>query len=201
MGRRRTGDARSRTGAPSGRRHAYVTDTDPLRGPDRGLMLRLPWPAEPNLRNSNDHPRRQSPGPHAPRARLAQSRVLRAGSAVRGDGARFRHLPRVPALCESVQFVSDAVRSRRRQQDDGGRRRGQGRLLESGRPVLSVRRLLHDEVPVRAAASLERRFSAPDAAGEGRSFPAEGRASSATGCSPARIGSAGLRPSRSSYRR
>ena len=58
----------------------------------------------------------------------------------------------------------DAVRPRRREQDDGGRRRRQAGLLEGRRPVLPVRPLLHDEVPVRSAASVERRLPAPDAA-------------------------------------
>ena len=71
---------------------------------------------------------------------------------------------RCVSLCERV---SDAVRPRRRKRDDGGRRRREGRLREGRRPVLSVRRLLHDQVSVRSAASVERRLSASDAAREG----------------------------------
>src|SRR2546425_228785 len=55
--------------------------------------------------------------------------------------------------------------------DDGGRRRCKAGLLEGRRPVLPVRHVLHDEVPVRAAASLERRLPAPDAAREGDQVP------------------------------
>ena len=48
-----------------------------------------------------------------------------------------------------------------------GRRRREAGFREGRRPVLPVRHLLHDEVPVRAAASVERRLPAPDAAREG----------------------------------
>ncbi len=47
------------------------------------------------------------------------------------------------------------------------RRRRQEGLLEGRRPLLPVRHVLHDQVPVRAAASLERGFPAPDAARQG----------------------------------
>ena len=85
--------------------------------------------------------------------------------------ARLRHLPRLPPLRQPVPRVSDAVRSRRRIVDDGSRRRREGRLREGRRPVLPVRPVLPDQVSVRAAASVERRFSAPDAAREGRCAP------------------------------
>ena len=65
---------------------------------------------------------------------------------------------------------------------DGDRRRRQGRLPESRRPVLPLRHLLHDEVPVRSAAPVERRFSAPDAAGEGAEVSQRRRLAGATGC-------------------
>jgi hypothetical protein len=46
-------------------------------------------------------------------------------------------------------------------------RRAQGGLLEGRRPVLPVRRLLHDQVPVRAAAPVEPGFPAHHAARQG----------------------------------
>ena len=89
-------------------------------------------------------------------------------------GARVRHLPRLPPLRQPVPGVPDALRPRRQQQDDGGGRRREGGLREGRRPVLSLRPLLHDEVPVRAAASVERGLPAPHAARQGGRVP-EGR--------------------------
>ena len=99
------------------------------------------------------------------------------------EEALLKEMERVFDICHGCRrcvslchVVPDAVRPRRREQDDGGRRRRQGRLLEGRRPVLPVRRLLHDEVPVRAAAPVEPRLPAPDAAREGGEVPAGRRA-------------------------
>ena len=72
---------------------------------------------------------------------------------------------RCVSLCT---VVPDAVRPGRRDRttarcdgvDEGG-------LREGRRPVLPVRPVLHDEVPVRSAASVERRLPAPHAARQG----------------------------------
>ena len=87
--------------------------------------------------------------------------------AVQGAGADLRHLPRLPPLLQPVQRVPDAVRCGRRVADRRSRRRRQEGLLGRRRPLLPVRHVLHDEVSVRAAASLERRLPAPDAARQG----------------------------------
>ncbi len=97
--------------------------------------------------------------------------VLRPRRTRQGTRARLRHLPRLPALRQPLRRVPDALRPDRREQDRRGGRRGQGRLRQGGRPVLPVRRLLHDQVPVRAAAPVERRLPAPDAARQGGEVP------------------------------
>ena len=89
------------------------------------------------------------------------------GAALQGTRARLRHLPRLPPVREPVHRVPDPVRPGGRLQHAGGGRRRQEGLLEGRRPVLPVRHLLHDQVPLRAAASLERGLPAPDAARQG----------------------------------
>ena len=71
---------------------------------------------------------------------------------------------RCVSLCSAFPTLFDLIDETKTRR--GGRRR-QVRFRQGGRPVLPVRRLLHDEVPVRAAASVERRFPAPDAARQG----------------------------------
>ena len=143
-------------------------------------------------------PRRQPRSADPPSDRLAQSRLLRRGLELRSRArARLRHLPRLPALRQPVQRVPDAVRSRRREQHRRDRRRRQVGLRQGRRPVLSVRPLLHDQVPVRAAASVERRLPAPDAARQGAASFSAARRRCATGCSPAPTGSASWRRFRS----
>ena len=56
-----------------------------------------------------------------------------------------------------------------------GRRRRQEGLLGRRRSLLPLRHVLHDEVSVRAAASLERRLPAPDAAREGVQASQDGK--------------------------
>ena len=138
-----------------------------LRGGDECLCARV------NL--THDHPRRQPRSPHAPSARLAQPGVLRRGGDPQGDGAHLRHLPRLSALRQPVPVVPDAFRPRRREQNRRDRRRRPQGLLEGRRPVLPVRPLLHDQVPVRSPASVERRLSALDAARQGLQVPDAGR--------------------------
>ena len=70
---------------------------------------------------------------------------------------------------------------------------------EGRRPVLPVRHVLHDEVSVRSAASVERRLPARHAAREGDEVQ-EGRSHSATACSPPPIATASSPRSRSSRR-
>ncbi len=89
-----------------------------------------------------------------------------------GARARLRHLPRLPAVREPVHRVSDAVRPGGRLVHAGGGRRREERLREGRGPVLPVRHVLHDEVPVRSAAPLERRLPAPHAARQGGEVPA-----------------------------
>jgi len=81
---------------------------------------------------------------------------------------RIRHLPWVPArcvsLCNAFPTLFDLI-------DEGktgeNRRCRQGRLRQGRGPVLFVRRLLHDQVPVRSAAPVERGLPALDAACQG----------------------------------
>ena len=84
-------------------------------------------------------------------------------------------------LCHSFPTLFDAIDASR---DDGARYGRQARLLAGGRELLPVRHVLHGEVPVRAAAPLERRFSAPDAARQGGRRSAASRRAFATACSP-----------------
>ena len=71
---------------------------------------------------------------------------------------------RCVSLCQSFPTLFDLVDESKTMEVDGV---AKADYVEGRRPVLSVRRLLHDEVPVRAAAPVERRFPAPDAAREG----------------------------------
>ena len=89
----------------------------------------------------------------------ASSTSATAAAAASACAARF------PTLFD---LVDDEQRRR-------GRRRRQGGLLEGRRPVLPVRHVLHDQVSVRAAASVERRFPAPDAARQGGQVQATAR--------------------------
>ena len=113
------------------------------------------------------HARRQSRSTHPPPDRLEEPRLLRRSVGLEGDGAGVRHLPRLPPLREPVPELPEAVRPGRRHRRRRGARRQEGRLLEGGRPVLPVRPVLHDQVPVHAAARVEPGLPAPDAARQG----------------------------------
>jgi hypothetical protein len=129
---------------------------------------------------SNPPPRRQPRGADPPPGRLEVPGVLRRGKAVQGTGARVRHLSRLPALLQPVQLLPDPVRRGRRvrhRELDGVAARG---LLGGRRPLLPVRHVLHDQVSLRAAARVERRLPAPDAARQGRALPEGQGASRAT---------------------
>ena len=104
---------------------------------------------------------------------------------------------RCVSLCNAFPTLFDLDR---RGQDRRGRRRREGGLRQGRRPVLPVRPLLHDQVSVRSAASVERRFPAPDAAREGAEVPARRDEVCATACSPAPTGWASSPRSRSSSR-
>ena len=76
---------------------------------------------------------------------------------------------RCVSLCQSFPTLFDLVDNSKTMEVDGV---AKADYAQGRRPVLPVRPLLHDEVPVRAAASVERRFSAPHAAREGGQVPA-----------------------------
>ena len=86
---------------------------------------------------------------------------------LRRDGAGVRHLPWLPPLRQPVPVVPEPVRPGRRHRRRRGARRRQEGLRQGRRPVLPVRPLLHDQVPVRAAAPVAGRLPAPDAARQG----------------------------------
>ena len=71
---------------------------------------------------------------------------------------------RCVSLCQSFPTLFDLVDATA---DGEVHARRQGGLLERGRPVLPVRPLLHDQVPLCAAASVEPGLPAPDAARQG----------------------------------
>jgi glycerol-3-phosphate dehydrogenase subunit C len=70
---------------------------------------------------------------------------------------------RCVSLCQSFPTLFDLVDESRTARSTAW----PSRLLEGGRPVLPVRPLLHDQVPLRAAAPVERGLPAHDAAGQG----------------------------------
>ena len=141
------------------------------------------------------HARRQPRGAHPPSDRLAEPRLLRRGRRCDKEMERVFDIchgcRRCVSLCNAFPTLFDLVDESRRRR---GRRRRQEGLLEGRRPVLPVRPVLHDEVPVRAAAPVERRLPAPDAARQGdqvqqrrgrRRREAAGRRPTRTASSPA----------------
>ncbi|MCK7491206.1 MAG: hypothetical protein MZW92_05335 [Comamonadaceae bacterium] len=111
-----------------------------------------------------------------------QSRFLRRSQAARpGTGARLRHLPRLPALRQPVQR-----RSRRCSISSTKARRGEvdGVPKEKYWDVVDQCYLCDmcymTQVPLRAAAPVEPRLPAPDAAGQGGEVPEGQGAASAT---------------------
>src|ERR1700704_5113520 len=98
---------------------------------------------------------------------MAPPGFLRRRKAVRRARAHIRYLSWLPALRQPVHGVSDALRSRKRKRDARSRRRREVAVLEGRGPVLPLRHVLHDEMSVRATASLERGFSACHAASQG----------------------------------
>ena len=123
-------------------------------------------------------------GSYAASSRLAGRVVLRRGGAHQGARARLRHLPRLPALLQPVQCLPHAVRCRRCIPHGRARWRRQEGLLGGRGSLLPVRHVLHDEVPVRSAASLERRLPASDAARESGARQERRHLSCAIACSP-----------------
>jgi hypothetical protein len=99
---------------------------------------------------------------------LEESGFLRRRQAVRqGAGAGLRHLSRMPALRQPVPELSRPC-STWSTSPTPWRSTGSPRgLLEGRRPVLPLRPVLHDQMPLRAAARVERRLPAPDASGQG----------------------------------
>ena len=78
---------------------------------------------------------------------------------------------RCVSLCGAFPTLFDLVDNSATMEIDGVAKED---YAEGRRPVLPVRHLLHDEVSVRSAASVERRLPARDAARKGRQVP-EGR--------------------------
>ena len=87
---------------------------------------------------------------------------------------------RCVSLCSAFPTLFDLVDESKTCELDGV---AEGRLREGRRPVLPVRHLLHDQVPVRSAASVERRLPAPHAARQGAEVRARATSASATACS------------------
>ena len=96
--------------------------------------------------------------------RVARCGVHRRRRARQGDAAGLRHLSWLPALLQSVRFVSAPVRPDRLQAERRRRRREVGGFRDRRRSLHALRHVLHDEVPLRAAASVQSGFSASDAA-------------------------------------
>ncbi len=126
--------------AASRRRSTRWPDADPRTGPASSGGASQPAPAgflNPDLRGggtSEDVPSRRDPLPDERSARCAKAvsdaptrhtirlagrRILRPGEDRRGDAARLRHLPRLPALLQSVRQLPAPVRSDRHSTDGG----------------------------------------------------------------------------------
>ena len=177
---------RSRTGSRRSRRPSARTRTASRRRSTRSASSRAlsstlrrlcPGPEGPGrarveqhavTRHASTAPRRQPRGADAPPHRLALAAVHRRERARQRARARLRHLPRLPPLLQPLQLVPDAVRCRRRDGERRAARRAEAGVLASRRALLPLRHVLHDEVPVRAAARMERRLPALDAAREGQ---------------------------------
>ena len=106
------------------------------------------------------------------------------------EAACFKEMERVFDICHGCrrcvslcQSFPDAVRPGRRDRRRRGARRREEGLLEGRRPVLPVRPVLHDQVPVRAAAPVEPGLPAPDAARQGDQVQ-QGRGRRARSSSP-----------------
>jgi hypothetical protein len=98
---------------------------------------------------------------------MARARVFRRRPAGPRTRARLRPLPRLPSLLQPVQLVSAVVRRDRRRAVRRTRWRRQEGVLGGGRSLLPLRHVLPLEMSLRAPASMEHRFPAPDAAREG----------------------------------
>jgi hypothetical protein len=103
-----------------------------------------------------------------------ERRVLERRAGLQGDGAHLRHLPRLPPLREPVRIVPHAVRPGRRRARPWKWMAWTKGLLEGGRPVLPVRPVLPDQVPLCAAARVEPGLPAHHAARQGHQVQ-EGR--------------------------
>ena len=108
--------------------------------------------------------RRQSRSADAARARVGRPGFHRSGQDRGGDAPHLRHLSRLPALLQPVRLVPAPVRPDRQFGDRRTRWRAGGRLPAGRRRLHAVRHVLHDEVPLCAAARVQPRFSARDAA-------------------------------------
>ncbi len=81
-----------------------------------------------------------------------------------GDGAGVRHLSRLPPLLQSVRQLPPALRHGRRGADGRGRRGPQGSVRQGRGGVHPLRHVLHDQVPLCAAAPVQCGLPSPDAA-------------------------------------
>ena len=120
--------------------------------------------AGPNFPGVIHERRRQPSGPNPSDHRLEESGLRRSRQTGRGDAPGLRHLPRLPALLQSVRFLPAPVRPDRFK-PQGRRRAPEVRRLQAGGGGLHpLRHVLHDQMPLCAAASLHAGFSPPDAA-------------------------------------
>ena len=117
-----------------------------------------------------DTPVRQSAAKAARRAdppsdRLAGRGLLRPGtpSRPRWSGCSTSVMAAAAASISATRFprLFDLIDD---EPDRRGRRRRQGRLRQGRRSLHALRHVLHDQMPLRAAAPVQRRFSASDAA-------------------------------------
>src|SRR3546814_19658496 len=99
-----------------------------------------------------------------PADRLAGFGFLRRDEARPGAAARLLHLSRLPAVLQSLRQLSAALRPDRCEPDRGAGRGPVRGFREGRRCVHPLRPVLHDEVPLRAAARIQPRIPAPDAA-------------------------------------
>ena len=123
--------------------------------------------AEPGLHSipGASHDRRRQPRrPHPRDHPLAGSGLHRSGEAGRGNAPRLRHLSWLPPLLQSLRFLSAPVRPDRFQSEGRCRASEIGRFQARRRSLHALRHVLHDQMPLCAAASLHAGFPASDAA-------------------------------------
>ena len=145
---------------PEGARHDGLSLSGFAKGTRAGPLFRPYTAATKRHRPCAKAASKRPPAtPSTGRTRGSATRSARSG-----DAARLRHLPRLPALLQSVRFLPAAVRPDRQRPDRRTRRREEGGLRPGRRGLHALRHVLHDEVPLCAAARIQCRFPASDAA-------------------------------------